>query len=166
MAELSGHRSDKVLVSAQAIRPFPLLALSALSLGLALVLPSGIAAAGALGAGAGLISVAVLTSGLSLRDRFLRLTNRRRFARDVMSDASPCALAASDARLLAVNKAAITALELIDRQPETVSGLIAARVADPESVVARLLASATNQGQSCEDVVTATTVMRIRTQRR
>ena len=165
MAELSGHRSDKVLVSAQAIRPFPLLALSALSLGLALVLPSGIAAAGALGAGAGLISVAVLTSGLSLRDRFLRLTNRRRFARDVMSDASPCALAGSDARLLAVNKAAITALELIDRQPETVSGLIAARVADPESVVARLLASATNQGQSCEDVVTATTVMRIRTQR-
>ena len=166
MADLSGYGSDRTLVSAQAVQPFPLVVLSALLLAVALVVPSGPPMVGALGAGAGLVAAATLMSGLALRDWVFRHTKQRRIESEVLADAAPTVLTTADGTILVLNESARVSLGPISQETRTLADLFSASVAEPAGLLTRLAKAAQEQLHGYEDIETPSASIRIRVQKK
>lgn len=166
MADLSGYGSDRTLVSAQAVQPFPLVVLSALLLAVALVVPSGPPMVGALGAGAGLVAAATLMSGLALRDWVFRHTKQRGIESEVLADAAPTVLTTADGTILVLNEAARASLGPISQETRTLADLFSASVAEPAGLLTRLAKAAQEHLHGYEDIETPSASIRIRVQKK
>ena len=166
MADLSGYGSDRTLVSAQAIQPFPLLVLSALLLAVALVVPSGLPMVGALGAGAGLVAAAILMSGLAVRDWVFRHTKQRRIESDVLNDTAPAVLTTVDGTILVLNESARLSFRPIKQETRTLADLFSASMAEPTGLLTRLVKTAQEQLHGYEDIETPSASIRIRVQKK
>ncbi|SMX22147.1 Blue-light-activated protein [Boseongicola aestuarii] len=162
MAETTTPDADAPFLSVQAVRPFPLIVLSALTLMLALAGPPGAAMIGALGAGAGLIAAAVILWVLAIRDGLTGRKRGRNLLGEARSDPAPVLLGDISGRITFANAAALEALHLGPTPPRTVSDALGALLADPDSVTGRILHQTEHHGHAQEDIRTAQTQLRLR----
>jgi signal transduction histidine kinase/CheY-like chemotaxis protein len=162
VAETTTPDADAPFLSVQAVRPFPLIVLSALTLMLALAGPPGAAMIGALGAGAGLIAAAVILWVLAIRDGLTGRKRGRNLLGEARSDPAPVLLGDISGRITFANAAALEALHLGPTPPRTVSDALGALLADPDSVTGRILHQTEHHGHAQEDIRTAQTQLRLR----
>ena len=166
MAETTTPDGDAPFLSLQAVRPFPLVVLSALALVFALAGPPGAAVTGILGAGAGLVATAVVLWVLAVRDLAARRSQGRSLEAEARNDPAPMVVADVGGRIRFANDAAQEALAPGARAPFLMVDLLKDFLADPASILGRISRHAHEVGHSVEDITTSEGTLRIRAQLR
>lgn len=166
MENTTTPNGETPFLSVQAVRPFPLIVLSALTLILALAGPPDAAMVGALGAGAGLVAAAVILWALTIRDMIAGRWRGKGLVGEARNDPAPVFVGDMAGRVSFTNEAAIAALGFGEETPMTIAAALTSVIADPASVTGRLLRLTDQVGHAHEDISTAEALIRVRTKRR
>ena len=132
----------------QALQPFPLIALSALALALALFTPQGAWSLSLVGAGAGLAAASVILQTIHVREALRRLQLRRGFRALVVTDPNAAVLTSEEGRVLAANTHATTLFGGVAHK--TMTGLLETEIARGGETAARMTQAALAQGSAVD----------------